>query len=152
MNDGCRPDVSVCQARPSLFRLDPWGDRRGSSGLAVGRSPLTSREVRCRRPGGCPCLRESDSAPSSPSTGPMGVTGRHRVRARPGFLFGHLDSKLNLHSLKLAQTLSLGGNGELPSERTEQVGLPLALTSTAERECGTVLDCRGQRLSWMEGR
>lgn len=74
------------------------------------------------------------------------------MRARRGFLFGHLDSKLNLHSLKLAQTLSLGGNGELPSERTEQVGLPLALTSTAERECGTVLDCRGQRLSWMEGR
>lgn len=74
------------------------------------------------------------------------------MRARPGFLFWHLDSKLHLLSLKRAQTLALGGNGELQSEQTEQVGLLLALTSTAERECGTVLDCRGQRLSWMEGR
>lgn len=78
--------------------------------------------------------------------------GCYLVRARPGFLFWHLDSELNLLSLKLAQTLALGGNGELPSEQTEQVGLLLALISTAERECGTVLGCRGQSLSWMEGR
>lgn len=75
------------------------------------------------------------------------------MRARPDLIFGHPASKLSPHPLGLAQTLALGRDGKLLSEWTKQVGLPpRALTSTAGRDGGAVLDCRGQRLSWMEVR